>query len=255
MIKHKMLLIVSVMLILVGVTFSGVTAAFAKAKLESAAPGSTRPDGPLQKYLTAAMAESLGITVEDLQKRLEAGERMWDIAKEKGVSPEDFRTKMDEAFKKAIAAALAAGDITQEQADQRAQNRQNRNEMGRGGMRNGDKTQFGPMRDYMQTAMANVLGITTEELKSRFDAGEKMLDIIQKQGLTVEEFHTKMVEAGTKAINQAVADGKLTQEQADRIIENMKKRPSTGLGGGGRGRGGMHGGGNGTPAAPGSTPF
>ena len=245
MIKHKMLLIVSVMLILVGVTFSGVTAAFAKAKLESAAPGSTRPDGPLQKYLTAAMAESLGITVEDLQKRLEAGERMWDIAKEKGVSTDDFRTKMDEAFKKAIAAALAAGDITQEQADlmnQRAQNRQ------RGGMRNS-------MRDYMQTAMAYVLGITTEELKSRFDAGEKMLDIIQKQGLTVEEFHTKMVEAGTKAINQAVADGKLTQEQADRIIENMKKRPSTGLGGGGRGRGGMHGGGNGTPAAPGSTPF
>jgi len=252
MIKHKMSLIVSVMLLLVGVTFSGVTSAFAKANLESASPGSTRPDGPLQKYLTAAMAESLGITAEDLQKRLEAGERMWDIAKEKGVSTEDFRTKMDEAFKKAIAAALAAGDITQAQADQRSQNRENGNGMRRGGMRN---SQFGPMRDYMQTAMANVLGITTQELKTRFDAGEKMLDIIQKQGLTVDEFHTKMVEAGTKAINQAVADGKLTQEQADRIIENMKNRPSTGLGGGGRGRGGMHGGGNGTPAAPGSTPF
>lgn len=110
---------------------------------------------------------------------------------------------------------------------------------------------YGPMHTYMINALAQAFGLTPEELQARHDAGETMWDIAQAQGLSEEQFAEVMLQARTSALQQAVADGVLTQEQADWMLSRMNQMhangfgPGTGgcTGAGPAGRGGMMGGG------------
>lgn len=74
---------------------------------------------------------------------------------------------------------------------------------------------FGLLHDYMINSMAQALGITAEQLQTRLEAGETMWTIAQNQGMGAETFSQLMTQARTDAINQAVADGTITQAQAD----------------------------------------
>ena len=110
--------------------------------------------------------------------------------------------------------------------------------MGAGSMGTGD----GILHDYMIAAFAENLNIPVADLEARLDQGETMAQIAVSTGLTVDEFRTLMVDARIQAIDQAVADGTLTQEQADW----MKQRGVGQLAGGQMGNGrGMHGAGQG----------
>lgn len=73
----------------------------------------------------------------------------------------------------------------------------------------------GFMHDEMTTAFAEKFGMTVDELNTRLEAGDTMLDIAVERGLTLEEFRTVMVDFRSKALDAAVASGDLTQEQAD----------------------------------------
>jgi len=74
-------------------------------------------NGPLHEYKVQAMAEALGLTVDQVEERLAAGETMWQIAQAQGMTLEAFQTKMVEVAKNAINLALTDGKITQTQAD------------------------------------------------------------------------------------------------------------------------------------------
>jgi hypothetical protein len=73
----------------------------------------------------------------------------------------------------------------------------------------------GILHDYMIAAYAEKLNLPAADLEARLNNGETMAQIALSEGLTFEQFRTLMVEVRTQAINQAVADGTLTQEQAD----------------------------------------
>ena len=73
----------------------------------------------------------------------------------------------------------------------------------------------GILHDGMIAAFAEELNIPVADLEARLEQGETMAQIAVSTGLTIDEFRTLMVDARTQAIDQAVADGTLTQEQAD----------------------------------------
>jgi len=73
--------------------------------------------GPLHEYMVAAYAEQLSLSVDEINSRLAAGERMYDIALSTGVTAEEFPALMQTVRSAAIEAALADGVITQEQAE------------------------------------------------------------------------------------------------------------------------------------------
>jgi len=102
---------------------------------------------------------------------------------------------------------------------------------GRGGGMMGEDG-YGPMHEVMQAAMAEALGITHEELEERLAAGDTAWTIAQEKGLTQEEFFTLMSEARNKAFDQLVADGTLTQEQADWMKSRMGTMMQNGYGDG-----------------------
>ena len=90
----------------------------------------------------------------------------------------------------------------------------------------------GILHDEMVAAFAAKLGMGAEELDARIDKGETMYQVATSKGFTAEQFTTMMTEARAQAVDQAVKDGKITQDQAD-----FMKTRGPGQMGGGRGRG------------------
>ena len=73
--------------------------------------------GPMHNYMLKALTEKLNLSVEELQARLDNGETMWDVARAQGLSDDQVSVLMAEAHNQAVKEAVAAGVITQEQAD------------------------------------------------------------------------------------------------------------------------------------------
>ena len=113
-------------------------------------------------------------------------------------------------------------------------------QMGMGGGYRGQAgtDEYGPMHDYMIAAIADAFGVSPEELEAAHDSGKTMWDIAQEQGKTVEEFQAVMLAARTQAFKQMVADGVITQDQADWMLNHMNGGMGGGYGRGGFGAGG-----------------
>ena len=88
--------------------------------------------GLMHDYMEQAMAESVGLTVEEFGARHNAGETFYQIALAEGFTAEEIPALMQEARAKGLDAAAAAGVITQDQADW-----MNSRGFGRGGMMGG----------------------------------------------------------------------------------------------------------------------
>lgn len=72
--------------------------------------------------------------------------------------------------------------------------------------------------------LANILGTSIEDLQTRIEAGETLKDIIVASGLTQDELHEKIQEAHIQKLNEMVAGGIITQEEADARINHIAER-------------------------------
>jgi transposase len=77
---------------------------------------------------------------------------------------------------------------------------------------------------------AEALELTPEELFSELHAGKSLDEIAEARGVDVQTVYDAMnvarAEAEKQALPQAVEDGRITQEQADQMIERLENRPS-----------------------------
>jgi len=89
---------------------------------------------------------------------------------------------------------------------------------------------YGPMHTYMVDAFAEALGVEPADLQAELDSGETMYTIAQAKGISDEDFANLWVEARTKALEASVADGVITQAQADWMLERMQWRQENGFG-------------------------
>ena len=100
--------------------------------------------------------------------------------------------------------------------------------------------------------LADVLGISVEELQTARQSGTRLDELITKLGLDEETVHEELHTAFTEAVQQAVTDGKLTQAEADAILNPPAPPPGgdrKGRGPGQGGPGGEHGPGGPPPSA------
>lgn len=105
---------------------------------------------------------------------------------------------------------------------------------GRGGMHAG-MGETGLMHTEMIAALAQAFGMTPEALQVRLDAGETMWQVAESLGWTSEQLQAEMLAARSAAIEQAVADGTLTQEQAEWMNQRMSQGWPEGFGPGSAG--------------------
>ena len=202
---------------------------------------------PLAKYISkdeikTAIATTLGMTSDELQAARQAGTTLEELAEQKGVTTEQLQAAVRPIFEKGVAQAVTDGVLTQEQADEMLANEWPYGNGFWGGQpRSGGRGHHGgPLAEYIshdeiKTAIATTLGMTTDELKAAKQAGTTMEELAQQKGVTPEQLQAAVrpiIEAG---VAQAVADGVITQEQADEIVA---KAPMGMPGGGMKGHGG-----------------
>ncbi len=99
---------------------------------------------------------------------------------------------------------------------------------------------FGPMRHPGGPQMnggnelAEVLGMSAEEFQTALQEGQRqaLVNIVESQGMTLEEVAQALYDKAVERLESAVADGKLTQEQADHILEKVTERRDSCINGG-----------------------
>lgn len=67
-----------------------------------------------------ALADAIGISVDDLMAAREAGQTPAEIAEDNGVAREDLVDTLVQARQERLAEAVESGDLTQEEADEKA---------------------------------------------------------------------------------------------------------------------------------------
>jgi hypothetical protein len=131
----KILVVISV--VLVALVIFGAGFVFAQSQLVSAAgfpqgfgPGgmTLAPDasagvggrggyGQMHEYVEQALADKLGITKAELETQFASGKSMVQIALDHGITQANMTSVLTEVHKTAFAKAVAAGVLTQAQAD------------------------------------------------------------------------------------------------------------------------------------------
>ncbi|MBC2581720.1 hypothetical protein [Clostridium sp. DJ247] len=96
--------------------------------------------------------------------------------------------------------------------------------------------------DYVESILKNNLGMTEKEITNGLNSGKTMYDLAKEKGMTEEQFKAALLDERNKAIDKAVADGKITKEEAQAIKVTLKNNLEncTGIHGerqGNRGRG------------------
>lgn len=159
-----------------------------------------KDDTPIEDY-DEALAEALGITVEELQAAYEA------------------------AHATSIEQAVEEGLLTQEQADDMLEGK-------RFGLRG--RRGFHALGRGMNNFLAEALGISVAELEAAQEQAHDALltkavedgimtqedaDLLQARRAISDYMEEAMADAYANVIAQAVADGVITQAQADQLLE------------------------------------
>jgi hypothetical protein len=90
--------------------------------------------------------------------------------------------------------------------------------VGRGGMMNRG---YGPMHDYVEEALADKLNITEADVESALVSGKTMYQVALDNGVAEADVPALLTEVHTAAFDKAVADGVITREQADFMLQRM----------------------------------
>ncbi|HQF71261.1 MAG TPA: hypothetical protein PLH39_08295 [Promineifilum sp.] len=146
------------------------------------------------------------------------------LAEALGITVEQLQAARETAFAAYLADAVTAGQITQAQADELLAQRR--------------------LSTYIdrEALLAEALGLSVDELQAALADGQSLSDLMTAQGLTTETLPTALQTAYEAAIARAVADGVITQAQADAYLSAS---PNFGLFGGHHGFGGRGGHGHG----------
>ena len=95
-----------------------------------------------------------------------------------------------------------------------------------GGMRSGDTRGGRGMPEWagMDDAAAALLGMTQEEIQAERLAGKSLAVLAQAKGVSVDTLSEAIVAEHQADLAKLVADGKMTQAQADAMISRMQEQ-------------------------------
>lgn len=181
--------------------------------------------GTVHNYAEEALAAKLDMTLEDLEKEEAAGKNLYQIALDHGITEANVDALLTEVHKTALEKAVAEGVLTQAQADTMLQNMQGNwktmGGFGRGGMMMGGRGNSA-IHTYVEEALAAKLGITVDALEAEKAAGKTPYQIALAHGIAEADIATVFSEVHKTALTKAVAEGVLTQEQADAMLQHMQ---------------------------------
>ena len=168
-----------------------------------------QPGGPPQQPQQPG-GQGRGASADDFINRL---------AQNLGVTPDRLREALKQTALQQVDAALAAGRLTPEEA-QRARDRIN----------SGDFPGFGPGGPggrggglhISHEGIAEFLGITPQQLRTELQ-GKSLAQVAQAHGKTRDQLKQFIVSSAQTRLAEAVRTGRITQQQADRMLEALNR--------------------------------
>ncbi len=144
-----------------------------------------------------------------------------DAASQLGIEPSALSDALKQALKNRVDEAVDAGRLTKEQADE-LKTRIDADEypllFGRGGHEVGGHH----MHVEVLSVAASYLGLTEAELRDELQ-DKTLAEIAKSKGKSVTGLVQKLVATQTKRIDEAVKDGRLTDEQATELKADLQK--------------------------------
>ena len=147
------------------------------------------------------------------------------VADKLGVTTQQLENAYRAAALERLDAAVAAGRLTKEQADELRQ----RIESGEAGPMGG---MFGPMGGMHGPgvrvfgggldAATDYLGLTEAQLHEKLAAGQSLADIAKAQGKSVDGLKSAMLAEAKDKLDQAVKDGKIAAAQRDEMLQHLE---------------------------------
>jgi hypothetical protein len=98
-----------------------------------------------------------------------------------------------------------------------------------------NQVQMGPLHEYMEKALAAKLNLPVATVESEFDGGKSLYQIALDHDITQANLQVFMLDVRTQAVKAALADGVVTQIQADRMLQQGDRGMGAGMRNGGAG--------------------
>lgn len=81
---------------------------------------------------------------------------------------------------------------------------------------------FNPMHTYIVSALAEKLNLSVDEVNSQLASGKTIYQVAVENGITEDKVASFLTEVHTAAFDKAVADGAITRERADFMLQRMQ---------------------------------
>jgi predicted DNA-binding protein (UPF0251 family) len=155
-----------------------------------------------------------------------------DAAQQLGVTPSALEDALKQALKNRVDDAVEAGRLTQEQGNalkeriEAAEAPLVVSGFGRLGRAHfGHFGHFGHLGHFQRLeAAASFLDLTPAEIRQRLADGDTLAEIAKAEGKSVDGLVNALVAAATEKVDDAVADGRLTKEQAADLKRDLEER-------------------------------
>ncbi|MEG0771962.1 hypothetical protein [Clostridium sp.] len=92
------------------------------------------------------------------------------------------------------------------------------------GMKNSKRVFAIAKEGNMDKVLTEKFGITKEEFSAAMESGKSISTLLEEKGVSLEEFKAALIEAQNAGIDEAVANGKLTVEEGEKIKADMNTR-------------------------------
>jgi hypothetical protein len=142
-----------------------------------------------------------------------------DAAEELGISPSRLSDALKKALGDRIDAAVAAGRLTSDEASALKER-----------IESGDVPLFGGLhqRGFGHSgrldAAADYLGLTEAELRTELESGKSLAQVARDRDKSVDGLVDTLMAGVKERIDAAVSAGRLTQAQADEMLEDLQAR-------------------------------
>ena len=142
--------------------------------------------------------------------RLEAVGRLGADPLRIGLEGHELRAAQDSAVDNGIKQAVAEGELAPKQAERMLTWRK--------------------LRPYLnpEALAARVLEMTPDQMEAAMSQGKSLWDLAQERKLDFGTARERFLAAGKAAVQQAVADGAITQQEADEVAKMAGHRPGPG---------------------------
>jgi hypothetical protein len=147
------------------------------------------------------------------------------LADNLGINVEQLETAVFDTGNSMIDEALADGRITESQAERmRGRLEDGKFSFRFDGHRRHARMAIGHALGLQADTLAEVLGMTEQDLRAEIHSGATLSQVIESAGLTVDEVVNALVAEAAMQLELAVAEDRVTQAQADRILERLPDR-------------------------------